>query len=128
MKEFSSKEEYALHADMGRRNVSLRRAPSWFSGVLNCTVARLHVRSWLIVSNSVESTTGAVAVGREGSCCPTAFALRVPYQLRLLLRFPSSLIEPDVRNYRIQLSPSHQTFALDRSLSRAGTLYRPSVL
>ena len=27
----------------------------------------------------VESTTGAVVVGREGSCCPTAFALPVPY-------------------------------------------------
>jgi hypothetical protein len=54
----------------------------------------------------VESTTGAVAVGREGSCCPTAFALPVPYQFGPLLRFLSPLIEPDVRN----------------------SLYRPSVL
>jgi hypothetical protein len=53
----------------------------------------------------VESTTGAVAVGREGSCCPTAFALPVPYQFGPLLRFLSPLIEPDVRNYRIRLSP-----------------------
>ena len=54
---------------------------------------------------TVESTTGAVAVGREGSCCPTAFALPVPYQFGPLLRFLSPLIEPDVRNYRIRLSP-----------------------
>jgi hypothetical protein len=34
-------------------------------------VGKHHPRTLL-----VESTTGAVAVGREGSCCPTAFALR----------------------------------------------------
>jgi hypothetical protein len=51
----------------------------------------------------VESTTGAVAVGREGSRCPTAFAPPVPYQFGPLLRFLSPLIEPDVRNYRINV-------------------------
>jgi hypothetical protein len=46
-----------------------------------------------------------MAVGREGRCYQTAFALPVPYQLRPLLRFLPPLIEPDVRNYRIRLSP-----------------------
>jgi hypothetical protein len=77
----------------------------------------------------VESTTGAVAVGREGSCCPTAFALPVPYQFGPLLRFLSPLIEPDVRNYRIKCGAPHfmrasRTYGSVRGAPSNGRPYR----
>src|ERR1700684_4266478 len=57
-------------------------------------------------AQAVESTTGAVAVGREGSCFPAAFVLPVPHWFGPLLRFQSPLVKPDMQISRIRLSPA----------------------
>ena len=58
----------------------------------------------------VESTTGAVAVGKGGSCCRRLSPIPVPHSSPWL-RFQSPLIEPDMQISRIRLSdeimPSH---------------------
>src|SRR5580704_17502848 len=55
---------------------------------------------------AVESTTGAVAVGLEGSRFPATFVLPVPYWFGPLLRFQSPLVKPDMQISRIRLSPA----------------------
>ena len=58
----------------------------------------------------VESTTGAVAVGRGGSCSRRLSPMPVPHSSPWL-RFQSPLVEPDMQISRIRLSdeimPSH---------------------
>ena len=51
----------------------------------------------------VESTTGAVAVGKGGSCCRWLSPIPVPHSSPWL-RFQSPLIEPDMQISRIRLS------------------------
>ena len=51
----------------------------------------------------VESTTGAVAVGRGGSCSRRLSPMPVPHSSPWL-RFQSPLVEPDMRISRIRLS------------------------
>ena len=51
----------------------------------------------------VESTTGAVAVGKGGSCCRWLSPIPAPHSSPWL-RFQSPLIEPDMRISRIRLS------------------------
>jgi hypothetical protein len=58
-----------------------------------------------VASRWVESTTGAVAVGRKVSCSPAVFTLPVPYQFGPLPRFQSPLVKPDMQISRIRLSP-----------------------
>ena len=51
----------------------------------------------------VESTTGAVAVGKGGSCCRWLSPIPVPHSSPWL-RFQSPLIEPDMQISSIRLS------------------------
>src|ERR1700685_698294 len=56
-------------------------------------------------SSSVESTTGAVAVGRKVSCSPAGFTRPLPSQFGPLPRFQAPLVKPDMQISRIRLSP-----------------------
>ena len=65
---------------------------------------------WRLLTAHVESTTGAVAVGRGGSCSRRLSPMPVPHSSPWL-RFQSPLVEPDMQISRIRLSdeimPSH---------------------
>jgi hypothetical protein len=77
---------------------------------------------------AVESTTGAVAAGHEGSCCPTAFAL-----CRCLISSDRSSVSSRRSSNRTCRFPAsgfrlrHQAFALGKSVRRSGKAKRPSV-
>ena len=57
----------------------------------------------LLVAITVESTTGAVAVGRGGSCSRRLSPIPVPHSSPWL-RFQSPLVEPGMQISRIRLS------------------------
>src|SRR6476620_10410731 len=64
-----------------------------------------HASSMTAALNSVESTTGAVAVGREELLLSGGFRQMPVPHFGPWLRFQSPLVKPDVRSYRIRLSP-----------------------
>jgi len=69
----------------------------------SCRAGFAPAEDWRLLTAHVESTTGAVAVGKGGSCCRWLSPIPVPHSSPWL-RFQSPLIEPDVRISRIRLS------------------------
>ena len=93
----STTSSYARAAPSSHRQVS--------SNALICAAACVPSRSANKGSAqiAVESTTGAVAVGKGGSCCRWLSPIPVPHSSPWL-RFQSPLIEPDMQISRIRLS------------------------
>jgi hypothetical protein len=76
---------------------------------------------------SVESRTGAVTLGRGGNCLPAAFASTPVAHSRPWFRFPSPLIEPDVRISRIRLSDQVLPQGMREFTSTRARLMKPSL-
>ena len=76
----------------------------------SCRAGFAPAEDWRLLTAHVESTTGAVAVGRGGSCSRRLSPMPVPHSSPWL-RFQSPLVEPDMQISRIRLSdeimPSH---------------------
>ena len=95
-----------INADCGGSNGARLRL---WKRELQCWPTNFGSRSLSAMSRlapAVESTTGAVAVGLEGSCFPATFVLPVPHWFGPLLRFQSPLVKPDMQISRIRLSPA----------------------
>ena len=69
----------------------------------SCRAGFAPTEEWHLVTAHVESTTGAVAVGRGGSCSRRLSPMPVPHSSPWL-RFQSPLVEPDMQISRIRLS------------------------
>ena len=84
---------------------SAKRAVSRFgnNAVIFTELARLYLTLGNEERATVESTTGAVAVGRGGSCSRRLSPMPVPHSSPWL-RFQSPLVEPDMQISRIRLS------------------------